>query len=190
MKRVCVYCGSSPGIHREYAEAARNLGCALARHDLELVYGGADVGLMGILADAVLEANGRVVGVIPEAFAHRVSHHGLTELHVVATMHERKQMMFDLSDAFIALPGGLGTLEELTELLTWAQIGLHRKPCGLLNIAGYYDTLLTFMDHVEAEGFMKPRHRAMILVADDAEALLTQFQNYLPPSADKWDDHK
>ncbi|MDR1727426.1 MAG: TIGR00730 family Rossman fold protein [Acidobacteriota bacterium] len=188
MKRVCVYCGSSPGARGEYADAARSLGRALAAQGLELVYGGADVGLMGVLADAALNAGGRVVGVIPESFADRVSHRGLSELRVVGTMHERKRTMFDLADAFVALPGGFGTLEELSELLTWAQIGLHQKPCGLLNVAGYYDTLLRFLDHATAEGFMKPRHRAMLLVASGAEELLAQFQGYVPPSADKWEE--
>ena len=187
MKRVCVYCGSSAGARPAYTETARNLGCVLARHNLELVYGGAAIGLMGVLADAALQAGGRAIGVIPESFSSRVSHHGLTELHVVSSMHERKKMMFDLSDAFIALPGGMGTLEELAELLTWAQIGLHRKPCGILNTAGYFNALLDFLDHTTAEGFTKPRHREMLLVSEDPEELLMLFQTDIPPAADKWE---
>ena len=187
MKRVCVYCGCRTGAHYMYAEAARNLGNVLARHGMELVYGGAAIGLMGNLADAALQAGGRVIGVIPELIADRVFHRELSELHIVSSMHKRKQLMFDLSDAFIALPGGLGTLEELSELLAWAQIGIHNKPYGILNIAGYFDSLLAFMNHVATEGFMKPEHREMILVSEDPEALLTLFQTNLPPVADKWD---
>jgi uncharacterized protein (TIGR00730 family) len=186
MKRVCVYCGSSSGKAPNYVDMARSLGKALVGQNLELVYGGADVGLMGELADAILAAGGKVIGVIPEAFAHRVSHHGLTELHIAASMHERKKMMFDLSDAFIALPGGLGTIEELMELLTWAQLGFHRKPCGLLNVLGYFDRLLSFLNHATSEGFMRPEHKEMILVSEDPAILLERLRSYHPDVIDKW----
>jgi uncharacterized protein (TIGR00730 family) len=186
MKRVCVYCGSSSGRMRNYGEMAKNLGNALANQNLDLVYGGADIGLMGELADAVLAAGGKAIGVIPESFANRVSHHGLTELHITASMHERKKMMFDLSDAFIALPGGLGTIEELMELLTWAQLGFHHKPCGILNVSGYFDYLLSFIDHATSEGFIKPEHRDMLLVSEEPAMLLERFRTYDPARIDKW----
>jgi uncharacterized protein (TIGR00730 family) len=186
MKRVCVYCGSSYGRKPNYLEAARSLGVALARQNLDLVYGGADVGLMGELANAVLGAGGKALGVIPESFAHRVSHQGLTKLYIAASMHERKKMMFDLSDAFIALPGGFGTLEEFTELLTWAQLGFHQKPCGLLNVSGYFDRFLSFLDHAMAEGFMKPLHRELLLVSEEPDALLERFRAHAPIEIDKW----
>jgi uncharacterized protein (TIGR00730 family) len=186
MKRVCVYCGSSLGKSPGYRDMARRLGNVLARQKLDLVYGGADVGLMGDLADAILAAGGKVIVGIPESFANRVSHHGLTELHIAASMHERKKMMFDLSDAFIALPGGLGTIEELMELLTWAQLGFHHKPCGLMNVSGYFDHLLSFLDHATSEGFIKPVHRDLLLVAEDPEILLERFRSYAPERIDKW----
>jgi uncharacterized protein (TIGR00730 family) len=188
MKRVCVYCGSSPGCNRAYMEAARNLGSCLAGNRLELVYGGAEVGLMGEVANTVMQAGGRVIGIIPESFAQKVSHRGLTELHIVTSMHERKQMMADLSDAFIALPGGLGTLEEIAELLTWAQLGLHQKPCGLLNISGYFDPLLSFLDHAVSEGFIGQEHREMLLVSQEPEDLLERFRSYIAPKVEKWID--
>jgi uncharacterized protein (TIGR00730 family) len=186
MKRICVNCGSSPGFDPVYAEAARKLGSALVRANIELVYGGAEVGLMGEVANALLHGGGTVIGVIPQAFAHKVSHNGLTKLHVVASMHERKQMMFDLSDAFIALPGGFGTLEEMAELLTWAQLGFHEKPCGLVNVSGYFDQFLAFLDHSVAEGFMKREHRTMLLVSKDPIELLERFNAYAAPSVEKW----
>ena len=186
MKRICVNCGSSPGFRPAYAAAAQDLGRAIAGRGCELVYGGADVGLMGIVADAALAAGGRVTGVIPAAFADRVAHRGLFELRVVASMHERKRAMFDLSDAFVALPGGFGTLEEIAEVLTWAQIGQHRKPCGFLNAAGYYDPLFVFLDRMVGEGFLKKEHRGMILVAESAADLLDRFDTYQPPAVDKW----
>jgi hypothetical protein len=158
------------------------------RRNLELIYGGAAIGLMGKLADSVLEAGGCVTGIIPESFSPLVSHRGLTRLHVVGSMHERKQMMFDISDAFIALPGGLGTLEELAELLTWAQIGIHSKPCGLLNVSGYYDALLRFMDHAVSQEFIKPRHRRMIQTDQDPAVLMSKIEAYVPPEGDKWTD--
>jgi uncharacterized protein (TIGR00730 family) len=186
VKRVCVNCGSSPGFDPVYAEAARKLGCALVSSNLELVYGGAEVGLMGEIANAVIHEGGTAIGVIPQAFAHKVSHKRLTKLHVVASMHERKQMMFDLSDAFIALPGGFGTLEEMAELLTWAQLGFHKKPCGLLNVSGYFDRFLSFLDYAVAEGFMKQEHRTMLLVVKEPIELLERFRAYVAPRVEKW----
>jgi uncharacterized protein (TIGR00730 family) len=186
MKRVCVNCGSSPGFNGAYMEAARKLGRTLVSCELELVYGGADVGLMGEIADAVIQAGGTAIGVIPQAFAHKVSHRGLAKLHVVSSMHERKQMMFDLSDAFIALPGGLGTLEELAELLTWAQLGFHKKPCGLINVSGYFDPFLSFLDRAITEGFIRREHREMLHVSDDPISLLERFKNYTAPDVEKW----
>jgi uncharacterized protein (TIGR00730 family) len=186
MNRVCVYCGSSPGRMPNYRDVARSLGNALAHQNLDLVYGGADVGLMGELADAVLAAGGKAIGVIPDSFANRVSHQGLTELHIATSMHERKKMMFDLSDAFIGLPGGLGTVEELMEILTWAQLGFHKKPCGLLNVSGYFDYILSFLNHATSEGFIKPAHRDMLLVSEDPAILLERFRSYDPAKIDKW----
>jgi uncharacterized protein (TIGR00730 family) len=186
MKRICVNCGSSPGFDAAYMAMARRLGQALIDHQLELVYGGACVGLMGQVADAVLEAGGTVIGVIPRSFAHKVSHSGLSELHVVDSMHERKAMMFELSDAFIALPGGFGTLEEIAELLTWAQLGLHAKPCGLINVGGYFDPLLAFLDQAVAKGFMKREHCDMLLIAQEPEDMLGRLASYTPPTVEKW----
>ncbi len=190
MKRICVNCGSSPGFDPRYMTMARNLGQALVDQRCELVYGGAHVGLMGEVADTVLKAGGVVRGVIPESFAHKVSHQGLTELHVVGSMHERKKLMFDLSDAFIALPGGFGTLEEVSEILTWAQLGLHSKPCGLINVNSYYDLLLSFFDRAVSDGFMKQAHREMLLVSEDPEDLLNQAASYKLPTTEKWIDVK
>ncbi len=165
---------------------ARMLGQAIVDNGFDLVYGGADIGLMGEIADTVLAGNRAVIGIIPESLANKVSHQGLTELHVVDSMHERKAMMFDLSDAFIALPGGFGTLEEITELMTWAQLGFHSKPCGLVNVAGYYDTLLSFLDNAVSQGFMKREHREMLLESDDPETLITRFKNHRAPDVAKW----
>lgn len=186
MKRICVNCGSSPGFDPCYMAMARHLGRAIIENQYELVYGGADVGLMGQVADTVLKAGGVVRGIIPESLARKVSHQGLTELHVVGSMHERKKMMFDLSDAFIALPGGFGTLEEITELLTWAQLGLHSKPCGLINVNGYFDPLLSFLDNVVSNGFMTQEHRKVLLVSETPEDLLDQAAAYKPPTTEKW----
>jgi uncharacterized protein (TIGR00730 family) len=186
MKRICVNCGSSPGFNQAYMEMAHRLAQVLVDHQYELVYGGADVGLMGDVANTVLKAGGVVRGVIPESFAHKVSHQGLSELHIVASMHERKTMMFELSDAFVALPGGFGTLEELAELLTWAQLGLHSKPCGLINVDGYFDHLLSFLDKAVSEGFMKQAHREMLLVSETPEDILNQAAAYKPPTTEKW----
>jgi uncharacterized protein (TIGR00730 family) len=189
MKSVCVFCGSSPGASPAYAEAAARLGRAIAGRGLTLVYGGGHVGLMGVVADAALGAGGRVVGVIPEALeAKELAHRSLTDLRVVGSMHERKALMSELADGFIALPGGIGTLEEWFEVWTWSQLGIQRKPCGLLNAAGYYDHLLAFLDHVTAERFLAPDHRAMVLVDDDATRLLDRLAGYRPPQTEKWLD--
>jgi uncharacterized protein (TIGR00730 family) len=187
IRYVCVYCGSSSGIRPCYLDAARQLGQVLVSERIGLVYGGAGVGLMGGIADAVLAGGGDVIGVIPESFASRVAHGGLTKLHVVDSMHERKTLMAELSDAFIALPGGFGTLEEILEILTWAQLGIHGKPCGLMNVDGYYDEFLSFLDRAVTMGFLKPVHREMLLVADSPERLLGQMAAHRVPVADKWD---
>lgn len=187
MKSVCVYCGSSPGRQEAYSDAARDLARSLVDRNIRLVYGGASVGIMGLVADTVLQLGGQAVGVIPEALVRReVAHKHLTELHVTQSMHERKMLMAELSDGFIALPGGIGTLEELFEVWTWAQLGLHKKPCGLLNIAGYFDSLTTFLDHAVAEQFVKQPHHSMLLVERDPEALLDRFGSYQPPAVTKW----
>lgn len=189
MNRICVFSGSSPGVHPEYRQVAIDLGRTLARRDLVLVYGGASVGLMGTLADTVLQGGGQVVGVIPQALVSKeVAHPNLSQLRVVASMHERKQQMADLADGFIALPGGLGTLEEFTEILTWAQLGLHQKPCGLLNVKGYYDRFIHFLDHAVEERFLAPGHRAMLLIAETPEELLASFLSYRAPVLEKWLD--
>lgn len=189
MKAVCVYCGSSPGRLDAYADAARALGQALVARDLGLVYGGASIGLMGLVADTVLQLGGRAVGVIPQALARKeVVHRHLTELHVTQSMHERKTMMAELSDGFIAMPGGIGTFEEIFEIWTWAQLGIHAKPCGLLNAAGYFDALTRFLDHATAEEFLKPPHRALLMVEQTPLALLDRFASYQPPSIRKWLD--
>lgn len=186
IRRMCVYCGSSPGAKPAYLAAARALGAALAARGIGLVYGGASVGLMGALADAALAGGGEVIGVLPRALeAKEVGHHGLTRLEVVSSMHERKARMAELSDAFVALPGGMGTLEELTETLTWGQLGLHRKPCGLLDVAGYWRPLVALLDHAVRERFLKPEHRAMILVARDPAEILEALSAYAPPALGK-----
>ncbi|WP_433270741.1 TIGR00730 family Rossman fold protein [Actinosynnema sp. CS-041913] len=185
--RVCVFCGSSSGRAR-HVEVAGLVGRMLAERGVEVVYGGGRVGTMGALADAVLSAGGSVVGVIPRSLVEwEVAHQGLTRLHVVETMHERKALMAELSDAFVTLPGGAGTLEELFEVWTWAQLGLHTKPVGLLDVDGYFAHLLKMVDHMVEEGFLKPPYRDMLLVEDDLERLLARFQDYRPP-AYKWSD--
>ncbi len=186
MKSICVNCGSSPGFDACYMSMARQLGQALANGNYELIYGGADVGLMGEVANTVLKAGGVVRGIIPESFAHKVSHQGLTELRVVGSMHERKMMMFDLSDAFVALPGGFGTIEEFTEILTWSQLGLHTKPCGLINVDGYFDPFFSFLDNAVSRGFMKPEHRKMLLVSNEPDGLINQMASYKAPVVEKW----
>jgi len=186
IKRICVYCGSTPGTKPEYLRAAQVLGQLLVTNNIELVYCGADVGLMGEVADTVLAGGGTVTGVIPKSFADKVSHRGLTKLHVVDSMHTRKQMIFDLSDGFIALPGGLGTLEEIFEQLTWIQLGLHQKPCGILNVSGYYDNLLAFLDYAVSQEFIKQAHRDMILVEQSPDILLDKIFRYQAPNVEKW----
>jgi uncharacterized protein (TIGR00730 family) len=182
MQRICVFCGSNAGRRPAYAEAAADLGRLLARRGLELVYGGGRVGLMGVVADAALAAGGKVIGVIPDTLVEReLGHTGLDDLRVVGSMHERKALMAELADGFIALPGGVGTLDELFEIWTWAQIGLHAKPLGFLDVEGYYAELHVFLDHMQAEGFVKPRHRAMVAVTKDAGELLDRFAEYAPP---------
>lgn len=187
MQRICVYCGSSPGKRPVFTEAARAIADVLVRHDLELVYGGADKGLMGVLADAVLERGGKVHGVIPQMLlAKEIAHQGLTELHVVASMHARKTMMAALADGFIAMPGGFGTLEEIVEVVTWGQLHFHDKPCGLLNVDGYFDHLLAFFDHASREGFLRRENRDMSLVDSDPAGLVQQFERYTAPHVEKW----
>ena len=176
MPRICVYCGSSAGRRDDYSAAARDLARVLVRHDLELVYGGAANGTMGVVADAVLELGGKAHGVIPKMLLGKeIAHAGLTALHIVDSMHARKALMASLADGFVALPGGFGTLEELIEILTWAQLGMHAKPCGVINVRGYFDQLLAYLDHAVAEGFLRAENRRMLLCADDAAALLRQF---------------
>jgi len=173
LRRVCVFCGSKHGVRPEYTEAARAMGVALVEAGVDLVYGGGKVGLMGVVADAVLEAGGAVIGVIPDHMSDReIAHYGLTELRVVGSMHERKAQMYELSDGFAALPGGLGTLEELFEITTWSQLGLHAKPTGLLDVGGFYGPLVGFLDQLVTEGFVSERHRRLLRVAADPAALL------------------
>ena len=187
MQRICVYLGSSPGSRPAYVAAAEHLAARLADRGLGLVYGGASVGTMGVIADAVLAAGGEAVGVIPQSLQDKeVGHAGLTELHVVTSMHERKLMMMDLSDAFVVLPGGSGTLEELFETFTWLQLGLHDKPIGLLDVAGYWAPLVAFVDHAVTEGFLSRAHADMLLVDDDADRLLDRFEDWQPPRTQKW----
>lgn len=182
-----MFCGSNPGRRPEYAGAAREMGRVLVERGLGLVYGGGRVGLMGIVADTVLAGGGEVAGVIPEALvAREVGHARLTALHVVRTMHERKAMMADLADGFVALPGGFGTFEEFCEVLTWSQLGFHPKPCGLLNVAGYYDPLLALFDHAVEEGFVPPQHRALVIEETDPARLLDRFAAFSPPTSSKW----
>ncbi len=187
MKRVCVYCGSSPGKLPDYIESACELAQELVKRDIGLVYGGASVGIMGALADAVLDSGGDVIGVIPKSLVEKeVSHHGLTELKVVSSMHERKSVMADISDGFIALPGGLGTIEELFEVLTWSQLGFHQKPCAVLNVKQYYDSLSAFLDHAVAQEFIKDIHRNMLIVEEAPDRLLEIMTTYSLPLVDKW----
>lgn len=184
MQSICVFCGSSPGNHPGYLALARQVGALLGRRKLTLVYGGGRVGLMGALADAALQEGGRVIGVIPQLLLDKeVGHAGLTELQVVATMAERKLAMGELADAFLTLPGGIGTMDELFEAWTWSQLDLHRKPCGLLNYQGYYDPLLSFLDRCVEEGFLRPRHRAALLADTDAQQLLDRLAQAPRPIA-------
>jgi uncharacterized protein (TIGR00730 family) len=191
MHRICVFCGSMPGARPGYLAAARAVGGLLARRGVGLVYGGGSIGLMGAVADAALAAGGEVIGVIPRSLeARELDHRGLTEQHVVGSMHERKKMMADLADAFIAMPGGMGTLEELAEILTWSQLGLHAKPkpLGLLDVEGYWSPLVAFFDHAVAERFIREEHRQLVLVDASPEGLLQKLEAYRPPTVEKWID--
>jgi uncharacterized protein (TIGR00730 family) len=187
LDRICVYAGSNPGRDPAYAEAAAGLGRLLAERGIGVVYGGGKVGLMGVVADAALAAGGEVVGVMPQELIDReIGHPGLSGMHIVASMHERKAMMAELSQGFVALPGGAGTLEELIEMFTWLQLGMHRKPIGVLNVNGYYDPLAALFDHAVREGFVREPHRASLHVDADAEGLLARFEEWTPPSVKKW----
>jgi uncharacterized protein (TIGR00730 family) len=187
LRRVCVFCGSKHGRQTAYTVAAQKLGRVLAARGIGLVYGGGDVGLMGEVADAVMAEGGEVVGVIPAFMVdHEVAHHGITELEVVDSMHARKARMSELADGFIGLPGGWGTLEELLEIVTWAQLQLHDKPVGLLNVGGFYDELLSFLDHATSEGFVKETHRGLLIDDDDIDRLLDRMSTHLPAPGTKW----
>src|SRR5262249_10837574 len=188
MRRLCVFCGSNSGNRPVYAEAARELGTMMVNHGLALVYGGGHIGLMGVLADAVLKAEGEVIGVIPQSMVEKeLAHESVTKLHVVDTMHERQALMADLADGFAALPGAFGTADELFEILTWAQLGLHPKPVGILNVQAFFKPLLTWLDHAVAEGFLKPKHRQLLQEADTPAKLIDLLLNYRPPAVGgKW----
>jgi uncharacterized protein (TIGR00730 family) len=189
LSSVCVFCGSNGGADPAYLDAAARAGRAFAERGLRLVYGGGKVGMMGAIADAALEAGGEVVGVIPQQiFDLEIGHEGVSELRVVGSMHERKALMADLSDAFVALPGGIGTFEELFEVFTWAQLGLHRKPLGLLDVAGYYAPLEAMLDHAVEQRFLRPQTRAMLVRDDSLDALLERFAGWEPPGLPKWID--
>jgi uncharacterized protein (TIGR00730 family) len=188
---VCVFCGSNGGADPAYEEAARTVGAGLAERGVRLIYGGGRVGLMGAVADAALAAGGEVVGVIPEQiFALEIGHRGVSDLRVVGSMHERKALMAELADAFIALPGGIGTFEELFEVYTWAQLGLHRKPLGVLDVAGYYAPLAAMLDHAVTQRFLRPETRALLAVDDTLDALLDRFADWQPPGLPKWIDRE
>ncbi|MGV8894741.1 MAG: TIGR00730 family Rossman fold protein [Burkholderiaceae bacterium] len=187
MKSICVYCGSSAGASPMYAQAARALAQEMVADNIALVYGGASVGLMGIIADEVLRLGGEATGVIPSALREKeIGHSGLTRLHIVKDMHERKAMMASLSDGFIAMPGGIGTLEELFEMLTWSQLGLHNKPIGLLNVDGFFDGLLGFMQHIVTERFLRPEQASLLLAEATPPALVARFKSYRPSDLNKW----
>jgi uncharacterized protein (TIGR00730 family) len=186
-RRICVYAGSNAGARPEYADAAAELARHLVQRDIGLVYGGGKVGLMGVLADTVLAEGGEAIGVIPQAlFDREVGHTGLTDLHIVGSMHERKALMAELSDAFVAVPGGIGTLEELIEVFTWSQLGIHAKPCGVLDVAGFYAGLSAFLDSMVDEAFLRTAHRGTLISAPDAETLLARLEAWEPVSAQKW----
>lgn len=189
MKSITVFCGSNSGFRPEYAEAAKNLASHLVERNIRIVYGGGKVGLMGIIADEVMRLGGEVVGIIPDSLEQReVGHRSITELKVVGSMHERKALMAELADGFIAMPGGIGTFEEFFEILTWAQLGFHEKPCGILNVAGYYNGLLALCDHAVTEGFLRPVHRQLILEDTEAASLLDKMENFRPKPTEKWLD--
>ncbi|HEY3133808.1 MAG TPA: TIGR00730 family Rossman fold protein [Gemmatimonadaceae bacterium] len=187
IRRLAVFCGSNPGTRPEYTEGAHALGRLLCERGIGVVYGGSSVGLMAALAEAVLDELGDIIGVIPKMLVEReVAHKALTDLRIVDSMHERKAMIAALSDGFVALPGGIGTLEEFFEIWTWAQLGVHDKPCGLLNIAGYFDPLLAFLDRAVEEKFVRDVHRSMVIVESEPRALLERFEAYEPPKVVKW----
>lgn len=187
MRSLCIYCGSSSGNDPAYVEAARSVGAELARRGIEVIYGGAHVGLMGQMADAALVAGGRVIGVIPQQLVRKeLAHRQLTALHITSSMHARKAKMAELAEGFVALPGGVGTLEEIFEIWTWAQLGLHGKPVGLLNVGGYYGELVRFVDHATASGFIRPEQRGMLIVEPTINALLARFESWVPPVVEKW----
>lgn len=191
IKRLCVYCGSSSGKKSEYGAAARQLGSIMVSKNIDLVYGGASVGVMGEIADSVIKGGGEVIGVIPQTLLEKeVAHTGISDLRVVDSMHERKALMAELSDGFIALPGGLGTIEEFFEVMTWAQLGMHQKPCGLLNVCQYYQKLIDFLNHAVTERFLKEVHRSLVLVEESPGALLQKFEAYETPEVAKWIDKK
>ncbi len=187
MKRICVFCGSNDGVNPVYSESAEKVGKFLAVNNIELVYGGGRVGLMGRIADTVLANGGKVIGIIPRSLAEKeVAHQGLTKLHVVDSMHERKALMAKLSDGFIALPGGFGTFEELCEVITWAQLGFHDKPCGFLNVAGYYNSLIELFDKATDEKFVRREHRNLVLIEQTIENMFEKMKEYEPPILQKW----
>lgn len=187
MRRICVFCGASNGSDPDFQKVTKQLGKAIAEKGFELVYGAGCVGLMGVLADATLSAGGKVIGVIPESLvAKELAHRGLTELHIVKTMHERKAMMADLADGFIAMPGGYGTLDEFCEIITWSQLGFHKKPCAILNVKGYFDHLIKFFDTAQELQFVASRHREMILISTDPLGILDEMVNYRHHAQEKW----
>jgi uncharacterized protein (TIGR00730 family) len=187
--KICVFAGSRAGAQSEYIDAARQLGRSLVERDYGLVYGGGNVGLMGVIADAVLQARGHVIGVIPEPFVVReVAHRGLSELRIVQSMHERKAVMAELSDGFIALPGGIGTMEEFFEVLSWAQLGIHEKPCGLLDVHDYYHYIVQFLDYAVEQRFLKPHHRSLLIVEQEPQDLLDRFEQFAAPRVTRWFD--
>ncbi|CAN5778008.1 TIGR00730 family Rossman fold protein [soil metagenome] len=187
MKSICVYCGASAGFSASYAAGARNLAASLAEQQISLVYGGGNVGLMGIIADEMLRLGAHVTGVIPQALVEKeVSHTGLSQLHIVRNMHERKALMAELSDGFIAMPGGIGTLEELFEMFTWSQLGFHQKPLGLLNIDGFYDGLIMFLRHTVNKGFLRPEHMELLLTESNPSLLMRSLKDFHSPTINKW----
>jgi len=185
-KTICVFCGSSPGANSIYQDSAKNLGLELAKNSIDLIYGGGNMGLMGTVSQAVLSSGGKAIGVIPKTIADKVDHHEISELHIVNNMHERKQKMFDLSDAFIALPGGFGTLEEILEIITWAQLGFHQKPIGLMNIDGFFNSLFDFFNLSVTQKFIKSEHVDMIKSESTPSMLLEALKTYQLPTLDKW----
>jgi len=187
MKRICVFCGANTGKRDQYSTAAKDLAEELVSREIEIVYGGGRIGLMGVLAERAIELGGTVIGVIPESLATKeVAHDSVSELIVVGSMHERKAKMAELSDGFISLPGGIGTIEETFEMLTWSQLGFHNKPCGIINVAGFYNKLIEFLNHISEEKFFMDIYRRMLIVETDPSALLERFEQYKPPQVKHW----